>query len=118
MSLVLNQIHWVALKSGNFLFASKIENQALGAILKVNVSLVDLSTGLQILGDSYKTDCKPSELIEFQEEVAHTIMAKISCKYGIFSKTLSHESKQHPPSKLKTYDAMLRYYEFNAHFSV
>lgn len=28
--------------------------------LKVNVSLVDFSTGLQIWGDSYKTDCSPS----------------------------------------------------------
>jgi TolB-like protein len=85
--------------------------------LKVNVILVDLSTGLQIWGDSYVTDCNPSELIGFQEEVAHTVAGKISCEYGIIAKTLSNESKQHPPAKLKTYEAMLRYYEFNARFT-
>ena len=85
--------------------------------LKVNVSLVDTLTGIQIWGDSQKTDYEPSQLIAFQEEVAHTIAGKISCEYGIIAKTLSPESKQHLPSTLKTYEAMLRYYDFNAHFT-
>ena len=88
-----------------------------GSGLKVNVNLVDLSTGLQIWGDSHTTDGNPSELIGFQEEVANTIAGKILCEYGIIAKAVSQESKQHPPSTLKTYEAMLRYYEFNAHFS-
>jgi len=98
-----------------FLLNGSIQRGASG--LKVNVNLVDLSTGLQIWGDSYTTDGNPSELIGFQEDVANTIAGKISCEYGIIAKTLSQESKQHPPSTLKTYEAMLRYYEFNAHFS-
>jgi TolB-like protein len=98
-----------------FMLDGSIQSDASG--LKVNVSLVDLSTGLQIWGDSYKTDCSPSALIAFQEEVANTIAGTISCEYGIIAKTLSHESKRHPPSKLKTYEAMLQYYEFNARFT-
>lgn len=85
--------------------------------LKVNVSLVDTLTGIQIWGDSQKTDYEPSQLIAFQEEVAHTIAGKISSEYGIIAKTLSPESKKHLPSTLKTYEAMLRYYDFNAHFT-
>ena len=88
-----------------------------GSGLKVNVSLADMSTGLQIWGDYHKTDVNPSQLIVFQEEVANTIAGKIISEYGIIAKTLSHESKQHPPSNLKTYEAMLRYYDFNAHFT-
>jgi len=98
-----------------FMLDGSIQSDTSG--LKVNVSLVDFSTGFQIWGDSYKTDCSPSALIAFQEEVANTIAGKISCEYGIIAKTLSHESKRHPPSKLKTYEAMLRYYEFNARFT-
>lgn len=98
-----------------FILNGSIQRGASG--LKVNVSLVDLSTGLQIWGDSYITDENSFELIEFQEEVANTIAGKISCEYGIIAKAVSQESKQHPPSTLKTYEAMLRYYEFNAHFS-
>jgi adenylate cyclase len=91
--------------------------QRAGSGLKVSVSLVDSSTGIQMWGDSYKTDGNPSELIGFQEEVANMIAGIISCEYGIIAKTLSQESKKHLPATLKTYEAILRYYEFNAHFS-
>jgi adenylate cyclase len=91
--------------------------QRAGSGLKVSVSLVDSSTGIQMWGDSYKTDGNPSELIGFQEEVANTIAGIISCEYGIIAKVVSQESKQHPPATLKAYEAILRYYEFNAHFS-
>ncbi len=98
-----------------FVLDGSIQRGASG--LKVSANLVDVSTGHQIWGDFYKTDCRPSRLIVFQEEVANTIAGKIISEYGIIAKTLSHESKQHPPSTLKTYDAMLRYYQFNAHFT-
>ena len=100
---------------GRFVLDGSIQRGASG--LKVSVNLVDVSTGLQIWGDSYKTDRSPSRLIVFQEEVANTIAGKIISEYGIIAKTLSHESKQHPPATLKTYEAMLRYYQFNAHFT-
>ena len=90
-----------------FVLDGSIQRGASG--LKVNVSLVDVSTGHQIWGDSYRTDCSPSRLIAFQEEVANTIAGKIISEYGIIAKTFSHESKQHPPSELKTYEDILRY---------
>ena len=98
-----------------FMLDGSIQRGASG--LKIIVSLIDLSTGLQLWGDSYRTDWRPSHLTAFQEEAAHTIAGILSCEYGIIAKTLSHASKRHPPSELKTYEAMLRYYEFNAHFS-
>ena len=101
--------------AARFVLDGSIQHGA--SALKVNVNLVDLSTGIQIWGDSYKTDCDPSQLMVFQEGVANTIAGKISCEYGIIAKTLSQESKQYPPAKLKTYEAMLRYYDFNAHFT-
>ena len=101
--------------NARFVLDGSIQRGASG--LKVNVSLVDLSTRHQIWGDSYRTDCSPSQLIVFQEEIANTIAGKMISEYGIIAKTLSHESKQHPPSELKTYEAILRYYEFNANFT-
>ncbi len=98
-----------------FVFDGTVQRGASG--LKVNVSLVDLSTNVQIWADAYSTEYHPSQMIAFQEEVANTVAGKLSCEYGIVAKTLSPESKQHRPSKLKTYEAMLRYYDFNAHFT-
>ncbi len=84
--------------------------------IKVNVSLDDTKTGIQIWGDSHASALDPAQLISFQEEVAKTIAAKIACEYGIIFKTLCIESKKKPPSELKTYEAIFRYYEFNSNF--
>ena len=56
-------------------------------------------------------------LISFQEGIADTVAGKIACEAGIISRTLTLESKQKPPNELKTYEAILRYYEFNVRFT-
>jgi len=45
------------------------------------------------------------------------VVAKIAGEYGIIAKALSGESRKKPPTDLVTYEAILRYYEFNASFS-
>ena len=85
--------------------------------IKVAVHLVDTTTNMQVWGDMHQSDLEAAQLIAFQEEVAQVIAAKIACEDGIISKNLSIESKNIPPSDLKTYEAMLRYYEFSMLFS-
>jgi adenylate cyclase len=85
--------------------------------IKVTVHLVDTTTNTQIWGDMHRSGLEAAQLIAFQEEVAQVIAAKIAGEYGIISKNLSIESKNIPPSGLKTYEAMLRYYEFKMVFS-
>jgi len=85
--------------------------------IRVGVALVDTTTGIQIWGDAYQSAFDADGLISFQEEIANTIAGKITCEAGIISRTLAVESKHKPPSELKTYEAILRYYEFNARFS-
>jgi len=79
----------------------------------VAVYLVDTSTNIKIWGESHLSELEAAQLISFQEEVAKAIAGKISCEDGIISKTLSIESRNKPPSDLKTYEAMLRYYEYD-----
>ena len=85
--------------------------------IKVAVHLVDTTNNMQIGGDMHRSNLEVTQLITFQEEVARVIAAKIAGEFGIISKNLSIESKNIPPSDLKTYEAMLRYYEFNMVFS-
>lgn len=85
--------------------------------IKVAAHLVDTTTNTQIWGDMHRSNLEAAQLIAFQEEVAQVIAVKIACEDGIISKNLSIESKNIPPSDLKTYEAMLRYYEFNMLFS-
>ena len=85
--------------------------------IKVTVNLVDTSTNMQIWGDSHHCDFEAAQLISFQEEVSKAVICKISCEDGIISKTLSVESREKPPHDLKTYEAILRYYEYNQTFT-
>jgi len=81
--------------------------------IKVTTGLVDTSTNMQIWGESHRYDLETAQLISFQEHVAKAVAGKIFCEDGIISKTLSIESRNKPPSDLKTYEAMLRYYEYD-----
>lgn len=81
--------------------------------IKVAVYLIDTSTNIKIWGESHQSELKAAQLISFQEEVAKAVAGKISCEDGIISKTLTIESRNKPPSDLKTYEAILRYYEYD-----
>jgi tetratricopeptide (TPR) repeat protein len=45
------------------------------------------------------------------------IATKIADEYGIIARTVSVESKNKPPSALKTYEAILRFYEYDQTFT-
>jgi len=80
--------------------------------IKVSVYLTDTKTGKQIWGDTHWSNFKAAQLIAFQEGVAQIVAAKIAGEFGIISKSLSVESKNKPTEKLKTYEAILRFYEY------
>ncbi len=88
-----------------------------GSKIKVNVQLIDLKTGFQIWGDTHHSDFKANPIITFQEHVARVVTAKIASKYGIISQTLSAESKTKSPTELKTYEAILRFHEYDRTFT-
>ncbi len=81
--------------------------------IKVAVHLTDTTTNRQIWGDMHLSALEAAQLISFQEEVAGVIAAKVAGEHGIISKTLSAESRNIPPTELKTYEAILRYYEYD-----
>ena len=85
--------------------------------IKISVGLVETKTHVQIWGGAYSTAFEAGRMISFQEEVAGAVGANIACEAGIISKTLSAESKNKPPKELESYEAILRYYEFNLMFT-
>jgi TolB-like protein/Flp pilus assembly protein TadD len=80
--------------------------------IKVAAYLTDTKTGRHIWGDTHRSGLKAAPLISFQEEVAQIVAAKIAGEFGIISKTLSVETKNKPAKKLKTYEAILQFYEY------
>jgi adenylate cyclase len=49
----------------------------------------------------------------FQEATARRVAAHIAGEHGVISLTLSREIRSKPPSELESYEAILRYYEFD-----
>lgn len=86
--------------------------------IKVMVNLTDTQTGIRLWGDVYQSDYDAAQLFSFQEEVSRTIVSRIAGECGIIAKTISAESKKTPPAELSTYQALLRYHEFNRTFSL
>jgi TolB-like protein len=81
--------------------------------VKVTVRLTDRSNHQQIWSDSHYTDLEAARMIRFQEQVAQVIAAKIAGETGVIVRTVSAESKNRPPSQLGTYEAILRFYEYD-----
>lgn len=94
-----------------FVVDGSIQTDILG--IKVTVYLVDTSSNIKIWGESHQCNLEAVQLISFQEEVAKAVAGKISCEDGIISRTLYFESRNKPPADLKTYEAILRYYEYD-----
>jgi adenylate cyclase len=85
--------------------------------IKVAIQLIDLATHTQVWADTNESEFRADRVIAFQEEVARVIAVKICGEFGVIARALSIESKNIPPSNLKTYEAVLRYYAFGANFS-
>jgi len=80
--------------------------------VKVSIQLLDTTTGVQIWGESYKSDLEATDLIAMQEEIASRVAGVLADQYGMISRRLSTESRKKAPAELKVYDAILRFYHY------
>jgi TolB-like protein/Flp pilus assembly protein TadD len=74
--------------------------------------LEDTDHGTQVWGDTFtcpKDDPNPAA---FEEEVAHIVAVKVAGEYGVIADTLAPECRDKQPMHLSTYEAILRYHEF------
>jgi tetratricopeptide (TPR) repeat protein len=85
-----------------------------GPRFKVSVELIDKATGVQLWGTSRSHVINGPELLAFEEETARVIAANIASERGIIALNLSKETRAKPPSKYTSYDAMLKFYEFES----
>jgi adenylate cyclase len=94
-----------------FIVSGSIRKSMMG--IKVTVHLTDNGTKQQVWGDTYKSDSETFGLMAFEEEVARVIAAKIAGERGVISRALSIDADRRKPSELKTYEAILRYYQYD-----
>ena len=122
--VVFDSIHLSELKSENKL-ASLRDLQVRFVIegsvnlvhdrVKIVVRLSDITCGKQIWAERYLRDFSAKNLVEIQENIAYEVSGELGSEYGIIPQTLSRESKWNKPQIGDTYNAILKYYYFEAH---
>ena len=85
--------------------------------IKVDVRLIDNKFNSQLWSDTRRTTGDISKIITFQEQTASIIGAIVAGDQGIICRTLSAEAKGKQPDQLSTYEAILRYHEYDQTFA-
>jgi adenylate cyclase len=81
--------------------------------VKLAINLIDTTSHNQIWSETYRSDLEAAQLFAFQEKFAQEIATKTTGERGIIAEALSWESRDKLPIQLKTYEAIVRYYEFD-----
>ena len=81
--------------------------------LKVVVNLLDVKHSRQVWSDTQWFVRDLAQIITFQEEIAAIIGAKVAGEFGIIPRILSGESTSKKPDQLQTYEAILRYHQYD-----
>jgi TolB-like protein len=80
--------------------------------IKVSAWLIDGPGGQQVWSQSFTSPLSPDRLIETQAEIARSVSAVIGSELGIISQRVAEEARQVPPASLGTYEALLRFYDY------
>ena len=79
---------------------------------KVTFRLLDCTTSEQVWQQSFKRSLNAQNLIHLQEEISQTIIGVIADQFGMVTRILSRESRKEIPASLQSYDAVLRFYQY------
>jgi TolB-like protein len=82
--------------------------------VKVLVKLSDVFQRKHIWAERYIRDLSVTNLIDIQENIVHEIAGELGSEYGIIMQQFTTESKSHKPEILDTYNAILKFYYYEA----
>ena len=82
--------------------------------IKVAIRLCDARKGLRIWSDKYQGDLEAAKMISFQEDVATEVAVRVAGGNALIPRHLSGLCRNKVVPDLTTYEAMLRYWEYNA----
>ncbi len=88
-----------------------------GDELKITIHLEDTKSGCHIWGDTYKGPLDASELTHYQENIVRIVASKVSGDFGIVARLFSGETRHIATTRLSTYEAVLRFYEYEQSLS-
>lgn len=85
--------------------------------IKISARLTEAKSGQYLWGDTFTGDLDVSELQDFQDSIVKIVAAKVSGDFGIILRLVSSESHETPTAQLGTYEAILRFAEYEQRIS-
>jgi TolB-like protein len=83
--------------------------------VKVLVKLSDTIERQQIWAERYTRELSLTNLVEIQENITQEIAGELGSEYGIILQQLTADARRIKPGILDTYDAILKFYYYEAH---
>lgn len=81
--------------------------------IKLLVYLVDTKTNIRVWSDICSSLAKLPDLYSFKDKIVRVIASKICGDLGVLPRIIRKETRNRPPRELSTYEAILRYWEFD-----
>ena len=88
-----------------------------GSLLHISAQLIDLKSGSLLWTEIQQLKFEPEKLFALQQQISNSICTRIGGEYGIIPNAISRESRIKPPNALSTYEAILRFYEYDQSFT-
>lgn len=111
LSMEEGQERGVSDRTARFVIEGNIRQDKRG--IKLVVNLIDTTNNKQIWSDTHRSHLEAAGLIAFQEKIAQDVAVKATGERGVIARALARESRDKAPALLKTYEAILRYYEYD-----
>ena len=80
--------------------------------IKTTFHLIDSQTTERVWQKDAKGAFAPENLILMQEQLAQSVIGCIADQFGALTRVLSREARKSIPSSLQSYDAVLRFHQF------
>lgn len=88
-----------------------------GSLLNISAQLIDSKSGSLLWSEIHQVKFEAERLFALQQQIAKSICARIGGEYGVIPKSISREVRTKPPNALSTYEAILRFYEYDQSFT-
>ena len=89
-----------------------------GKRVRININLLEVSTGEQIWSERFDEDFLPLELFDIEDRVVRTVLARVADTYGIISRLIGRRAECWRVSEPSSFEAVMRHYNYQLTLTV
>jgi len=80
--------------------------------IRINVNLIDVSSGEQIWSNYFDEDLVPENMLNIEDKIVRNIVGEVADRYGIIPRTMCRQAEHRKVSDPSVYEAILRCFHY------